>query len=118
MITGKGPIKNPRGSNATGFNRLLNAKHCTSGTRKTRCFSRSMQMQDIMRPGKYLYWMIILFLGYLNLPPGSRKVLPPSSPLRTGREGCPFIRLKPLAFVASPFGDVADGTRGVQGVYY
>ena len=26
-----------------------------------------MQMQDIMRPGKYLYWMIILFLGYLTL---------------------------------------------------
>ena len=25
----------------------------------------------------------------LNLPPGSRKVLPPSSPLRTGRESCP-----------------------------
>jgi hypothetical protein len=54
----------------------------------------------------------------LNLPPGSRCVLPRTSPLRTGREGCPFIRLKPLAFVASLFGDVADGTRGVQGVCY
>jgi hypothetical protein len=48
-------------------------------------------MAMLQRRGRVTYRTLQLqfTLDDEQLAPGSRKVLPPSSPLRTGREGCP-----------------------------
>src|SRR5207245_7672533 len=53
--------------------------------------------------------------GHHPAPPGSRRVLPPSSPLRTGQEGCPSSGsspwpLSPVLLMTLPMAPWVDQT--------